>query len=498
MADDGLTSYILNAREKGRSREQITKALYSVGWKKEKVDAAFQKLDGAGTWQQPAAQPQQPRPVQPSQPPVRQPAASPVPSQQRPATPLQSPMPVQPQPGKAGQEQPQIRPPEQAQQAGVQPAPSAKKSLFAFPQIFGKKKVQPAPFASSQPAPAGQPGQPSAQPAVQAPQQPRPGLHLPQLFHPKPQQPQPDSGAASQKAPEMAQPAQPAQSAIVPPPKQAAARQPAAEPTQPSIQQPRASQPSRPPSQQAPPFILPPVTSFTVSTQAVKLDTSQVATFVKTEQARNPAFSNLSAAAVASSARKNKLPLLAILAVLLLSAAYLYFNQPQAPQAPVVVGPHINLTQLAQQDKSATKQPVQQYVQKKNTTPANPNSSLPLENGSGVLGNKSTPSNATPTQPKQNGSGAPGGGAGQFVRFSSFLSSEGVPLEQFCQNMGGGLYHVDYTEYSGMDCRSYDGMQNYSLPADFPPTCSSVPCCYNAPSKQFSRLYVSFECGLYS
>ena len=236
--------------------------------------------------------------------------------------------------------------------------------------------------------------------------------------------------------------------------------------------------------------------------QAVKLDASQAATFAKTEKSRNPAFSNLSAAAVAAGARKNQLPLLAIATVLLLLVAYLYFNQPPAPQAPVVVGPSINLSQLAQQGKNVTKQPVQQYVPKKNATPANPasqNSSLPQGNASAAPANQTTP-NATLQQPLQNSSGSPGEGAAprQFVRFSSFLSSEGVTLGQFCQKMNGGLYHVDYTEYSGMDCRSYDDVQNYSLPADFPSTCSSVPCCYNAPSKQFSRLYESFECGFYS
>lgn len=40
-SDDQLVTYILKAREKGRSDEQIARSLYSVGWRKERVDAAF-------------------------------------------------------------------------------------------------------------------------------------------------------------------------------------------------------------------------------------------------------------------------------------------------------------------------------------------------------------------------------------------------------------------------------------------------------------------------
>ena len=269
---------------------------------------------------------------------------------------------------------------------------------------------------------------------------------------------------------------------------------------------------------------MPQITSFTVSTQAVRLDSSQPATFAREKEARNPAFSNLSAAAFAAGAKRNSVSILsAVLAVLLLAAIYAYLNQQQAPQAPVVVGPHINLTQMAQQDKNVTKQPVQQYVPKKNASTQPPNtSSQPPGNAGAPSGNQAQPSSAAPqaqqnnssssgSQGGQNGTAPPAGqgapqqnsAAGaeaqqQFVRFSSFLSSEGASLEGFCQSMKGGLYRVAYTEYSGMDCRTYDDVQGYSVSADFPSSCSSVPCCYNAPSKQFSRLYESFECGFYS
>jgi len=42
--DEQLISYILKAREKGRNDEDITRSLCSVGWRKERVDAAFVKI----------------------------------------------------------------------------------------------------------------------------------------------------------------------------------------------------------------------------------------------------------------------------------------------------------------------------------------------------------------------------------------------------------------------------------------------------------------------
>ena len=43
--DDQLITYILRAREKGRDDEQIARSLYSVGWRKERVDAALRQIE---------------------------------------------------------------------------------------------------------------------------------------------------------------------------------------------------------------------------------------------------------------------------------------------------------------------------------------------------------------------------------------------------------------------------------------------------------------------
>ena len=47
--DEQLISFIAKAREKGRSDEQIARSLYSVGWRKERVDAAFMNANEART-----------------------------------------------------------------------------------------------------------------------------------------------------------------------------------------------------------------------------------------------------------------------------------------------------------------------------------------------------------------------------------------------------------------------------------------------------------------
>lgn len=42
--DEQLVSYIQRAREKGRDDEQIARSLYSVGWRRERVGAAFARI----------------------------------------------------------------------------------------------------------------------------------------------------------------------------------------------------------------------------------------------------------------------------------------------------------------------------------------------------------------------------------------------------------------------------------------------------------------------
>src|SRR3989338_1593149 len=94
MGNDELINFIQLSREKGRTDEQIMRALLSVGWKKERITTSFAKIKSgrledftqtqpaevAQAERAPAAQPQQIQPT--SQPQVPPQPVQPKPSPQ--------------------------------------------------------------------------------------------------------------------------------------------------------------------------------------------------------------------------------------------------------------------------------------------------------------------------------------------------------------------------------------------------------------------------------
>jgi len=155
MGNDELINFIQLSREKGRTDEQIMRALLSVGWKKERITTSFAKIKSgrledftqtqpaevAQAERAPAAQPQQIQPT--SQPQV-------------------PPQPVQPKPS------PQTQAQVQKQQEPIS-LETQKKPLFTFPKLFGKKETQPI-----SPASQAAPLQPQAQVQLQSPPQQTP------------------------------------------------------------------------------------------------------------------------------------------------------------------------------------------------------------------------------------------------------------------------------------------------------------------------------------
>ena len=420
MGDEELTGYITRSREKGRTKEQIIRALYSVGWKKEKVETAFQKLDENKNWQKEgaiAAQPQLPQG-----------------KKNEPNTATQQQIQMLQQSRQQHQTQPEAAPQQAAQLTPATPIQlPQKKPLFSLPSLFGKKPAQTQQVQqAAAPAPAAQ----------TAPQQTTPG--------PVQQQP-----AAS-------------------PPQTHPAPQPAA-------------------SQQYTPGIMPPATTFTIGTQQVTFG-SATATHGK-PPAGNPAFSNLASAAAGMTDKRNLLPILLVIAVLLLAAG-LFISLSHAP-VPIVNGPRINLTNEQDKKINITKPPVLQNTTKK---PA-----IPPANASKTNVAKPTPAqkNSTTLPPIQNftqKSTAPSGGQSsnpRFSRYSQFNSSESSPPSKFCQGNNAALYRVHYLEYTGPGCLNDRRNQSYAFPIDFPYACDAIPCCYNAASYEYSRLYDSFECGYY-
>ena len=124
MADDELISFILRSREKKRSDDQISRALLSVGWKKERIAAAFQKIDS-----EPERGPEGKEREEPEQERREKQAKA----QESAAVPKQAPSPRTAMAVKAGREPPKTNP-----ERGLQPAAHA-----AAPQAAGTMPVHP-------------------------------------------------------------------------------------------------------------------------------------------------------------------------------------------------------------------------------------------------------------------------------------------------------------------------------------------------------------------
>ncbi|MEM4348576.1 MAG: hypothetical protein QXN37_03335 [Candidatus Anstonellaceae archaeon] len=153
MGDEELINYILRSRERGRTKDQIMRALLSVGWKKEKIESVFRKLDDPNyfTLLQQQAPSQQASALQ-------QQASS---IQASPQT-----QPMQPQPTQIKQQEEQAQQTTQSSQSQIQP----KQKPFDIFSIFRKptQEMQP----QRQPLSSASAEQPPKQPQQQAPTQP--------------------------------------------------------------------------------------------------------------------------------------------------------------------------------------------------------------------------------------------------------------------------------------------------------------------------------------
>jgi len=439
MGDDELTNYIIRAREKGRTREQIVRALSSVGWKREKIDTAFRKLDESHSWQKDAAAQQSAQ-------------ARPAPT---PAQTLQQPLAEQ-----------MARPAQQQAAAPMQLVPAAKKPLFAFPPLFGKK-----PAVMAQQAQTPQQQQPAAQQQMAQPAQ-----------------------LLQQQAPQVSNPLQ-EQQKMQPPPSAAppVASETAQQPLPSPQAQPAAAKQQGQTAQQY--SSGGPSTTFTFGTQQVTFGAAQAAPAPgkAVPTTTNPAFSNLMAAAAGMAGKRNMLPIIAAVAILLFAVGYII--QSQSPAVPAT-GQQINLTKLQQQEKNVTK-PVVPAAPKpvsKNTT--NKSVATPPKNPVQNTTKPASQNATTPPPPPKQQNQSPGGNQ-QFSRYSLFLTSSGDPPSKFCQNQNAALFRVHYVEYSGTGCGAENGKEGYISPTNFPYACGSIPCCYNDAAKGISRLYNIFECGYY-
>lgn len=312
MGGDQLLDFIQNSRSKGRSDEQIRRALLAVGWKKERVDAALKQAaepEKAPALAEASAQ-QESTPAQPSQAVQQQPAAMP-------AQVLQPSQPAQQQTEKpAGIP---VQPPSQEEKPGRQPSP----------QAISPPAVKSPPWVSqtaASPKPSALPGQqpPSeAQAALPAPAQPTIQAEA-----------QPQTEPPGQKTKDQKKPFLPFQSlfarktAVQPPagqPGASIASKPAQAQQQPALE-PAASQPQ----QQAP-------EAQTEGQQAQPPQTTA-------PHESNPAFSNISSLPKMPQ-KRNALLAAAAAIILLVAGAYYVFvigangGAPSASPAQPTQGP---------------------------------------------------------------------------------------------------------------------------------------------------------------
>jgi len=165
--DEQLISYILKAREKGRMDEDIARSLYSVGWRKERVDAAFAKISEmkeAGEQPEPDKEdaPAKPQQILPGRVRLSAVPVSQVPSQEKPIQKI-----VPPTVKQAAK-----------QEGQPMPAAPARKPLIQIPPIRRPRL-----------APEEQGQQEQAVPAQQAPEQEENAEEQPRLVIPPTIQP---------------------------------------------------------------------------------------------------------------------------------------------------------------------------------------------------------------------------------------------------------------------------------------------------------------------
>lgn len=473
MANEELINFILKSRERGRTDEQITRALISVGWQKDRVSAAFGKITqmkAEGVSQQEA--PAERTPIQPEK--------QPLPS---------SPMQAQPQPAAQMAQQ---QAPAQFSQPPIGAAP-AKKPLFSLPKLFAKKGAQPAQAQDASPA------------------EKKPLFTVPNLFAKKEQaqlaQMPSQQPVAQQPAVQMAQPPvqpmQAAQSAQ----QMAKPQRPPAWPMQPPSQRQQTAQPpgqvqsvqqKAPPAQQAAMQQDPgPSAPFSqqqpIPVQAPDLQQGQISPISGIMRYLRIFTSNKVLVLAAA---------LVLLAIVILAAYFLVFAKSPAVIAAAASPPPFRppIRQPVSQPGAIPEPPLEN---KSNATAAQIPAPPPAQEQNNSSAQSQPP--APPSKPSQvpvvivpNDSKANNStGQQPLVRFAKFTSTKAYALEKFCPLQDNGtLARVHYKEYFGGECTSEkQGVEGFANTTFVLANCFMLPCCIDGPSSEYSRSYDWFECG---
>lgn len=528
--DDELTNFILRSREKRRSDEQIVRALLSVGWKKDKVEAAFRKLR-----EEEFLKEQEAEAAQTEMSALEQKEAAEQEKQAQEAVPQKA------QPPPALPQQPsQPSAPKQplGMQQQVQSSPQQKKPPFGFPNIFGKKASSAATAPSSvQASPAVFPQAQSSE-EKQAPQTVSTSAQPPKnVFPPKiPAIPQPASkqpGARPAlapmplKLPTITVPEQPRAIPLQQMQPQAPSSQQSSPPRAAVPQQQAgATVPSLPLQPQAKPYLKP---LWPSDAEGGPLPPGVFPSgHVDESSVQNPAFANVASALPKEPGVSKIILLAAALFVILLIAAGAYvfiFSGAQnrnAPEAAQFQPPSQNQSQLQNQSQNATG-----HNQTWNgTNQSSSNNSISGQiapaggvppSGTGVqLGQNNSsslpkneprsfpPSSQNSTAPAPStipvvfvpSQNATQNSTSNFTRVEAYKSTAFSPPES-CRRKGGVFVGADYREHYGSECTNFNGKKGTDDEPAKLAKCYGIPCCVFPGEGDKSFEYLSFTCGFY-
>jgi hypothetical protein len=481
MGDEELVSFILRSREKGRSDEQITRALLSVGWQKDRVVAAFNHIaemkssgelaeyvesnaEGAVRGQQ-----------KPTPAPIRQPQAGSAPpmqgsqAQQEQAAAAQPALEAQPVPVQQIQStQMQARPESQQQAAVTGGQPVAKKPLFSIPFIV-KKAAQP----------VAEQGQQAAK---------KPLFVLPRLFgsrqspvqQVRESQPSQQEGAPAQQVPPSQPGGEDKQSQFYYQPSQA---QPFSTPQQPVQQQPQDKE------QNAAVEDINRYLRLVTSSRLIRIGAAAIFLVVVVIVIY---FVFLHGGVESAAAAGATIPA--------------YSPPPESQPSPE---PPAQAGASTQENNSSQQSPAAQLgAAQISQAPPQPTSSPPVQPAPNQSGNSSAQVQQAASsasnipvvivpQPNSTNSSNQSQNA-TYSRTRRFFTSGPFSPDRYCQNEGNGtLINIHYKVYFGSECTSEKpGIEGFVDLAQFRENCKILPCCFaNSPLKSNSTRYDWFECG---
>ncbi|MCX8174693.1 MAG: hypothetical protein N3E51_00605 [Candidatus Micrarchaeota archaeon] len=231
------------------------------------------------------------------------------------------------------------------------------------------------------------------------------------------------------------------------------------------------------------------------------------------KEVKNPAFENLEKASKQKALPK-LIPIALATLIILLGAAYFFLPasargaptaetpsiSPPAQQPAALPAEHANASEKA---KNSTQKQGQPVFPAKNQTAQQPPAQKeereqpPPEKPSIPAPPPLPPPPETspaPKEPPQNNTTA----VQEQVHFNksrSFQWDRGLTPRKFCRVNNMTFWRAHYSEFWGAQCVTEKNRRGNSTAEEFESRCTYLPCCFTAPSLEYSYYYDSFDCG---